>query len=849
MNSMNIFARFLFATITVGFSLSLSATPATDYATLTRDVRQIPMSGTAGGLAVIGRLAIPVAISTEQTAPIAAGYFGDQPKGGRMVGFAHTSLSDPSHPDRRQFLRNVVKWAGRSPDPKLACGPGVRHQPWKQLGVNASAISTPPPADALARFDVIILSLHDNQLPGSVAALRTFARSGKGILFTGTPWAAKKEVLEAVNQFIQEAGLSFHGDYTSDKSFSIPSRLTSPYRSALIGIDALTEEKAGRQELAASSLKIASRAVAEGLAVRPAALGLASRVASLSDAAGWIQPTKAKPLIKDRSPVEAMLARYQADQLDSLPADKLPAHPSAADWPGGVPADSPTITRQLRLLANAPSDKLINSGRRGVRINTGLYAIPGRPITVTLPESAIEARLVVQIGVHVDRTFHLPKWHRFPQLSREWKLNQATIQAGCAFGGLVIIGVPPGCNLGRTEVRISGAVQAPAFVLGESSPAEWNSTLKHAPGAWGYIQSSDFCSYLPRSVLRQIDDPERIAKYWQTVITTADQHLGYGDWRKRGEGAYTDRDISAGYGHAGYPVVMAYGDRDRLAKRGPDDGDWGFLHEIGHTFQDSFDGNYTIATHAEVDVNLVPGIIKMLVHDVTCIDNRSHNTFDAKPRLAAVKLFQAAPPAQQTWDRACKTPAAYDFYFTLAECFGWDLYGRALGRLMNFLKHPEHEPELNALDQKSPNHKRDRFFLLFCQESGHNLLPHFQKYGLGKGNFGLSPTVLAKVKALPEWSGNRPLKIDPPPASINLSAGGGTSGSVYKFSATDPDPGTIFTWSITAGNPEGAYRIDKRNGELTIANSAAIRKPHPLTIKVSDSTVPESTATVTVMLR
>lgn len=826
-------------------SLAAEAGPVSDYAALTRGVRGIPMSGTAGGVAVIGRLAFPLAVGKSGYLPVAAGYLGDQTTGGRMVAFAHTSLSDVSQFGRARFLLNVVNWAGRSDSPKLACGPRINAGHWQNAKVDAVSVTTPLAKNALVDVDVIMLSLHDQNVPGSIAILRDHLRKGKGLLVTGTPWAAKAEVVESVNTLLEEAGLAFHGQYTTEKSFPIHPRLPSPYFSALRSVEALAKR---RQRLDAGSLALAARSVEQGLAHRPEALGLSAQVAELNAAFGWIQATKERPLEKAKKPVEAMLARYQANLFATLPADKMVAHPGAKDWPGGVEENAPTITRKILIRASAPSDVLVNSGRRGKRLNTGVYAPPGKVLTIRIPERAAGAGLVAQIGVHIDKTFHLKRWRRFPHVSREWTLNGRTTRVAGAFGGLVILGVPPGCSLGNVEIEVAGGVEAPAFVLGETTKEEWR-RLRNAPGAWGYIESTDFCSYLARSVLRQLDDPEAVARYWQTVMSTADRYLGYGDWRRHGEGGYTDRDISAGYGHAGYPVVMAYGDGDALAKRGPREGDWGFLHEIGHTFQDSFDGNYTIATHAEVDVNLVPAMIKMLVHDVTCIDNRSHNTFDAKPRLAAVKLFQALPPAEQTWDRACKSPAAYDFYFTLAECFGWELYERAFGRLMGFLKYPDDEPDLKALNPRSQNHKRDRFFLLFCQESGHNLLPYFRKYGLAKGRFGLSPQVIAKVRAFPEWSGNRPLRLKGAPTRLGLPADAGAGAKLHRFAATDPDPGTIFTWSITKGNEDGAFHIHKRSGALEIKDLARARQAGKITVQVSDSTSDQSTASVTVAIQ
>ncbi|MBL6766404.1 MAG: hypothetical protein ISQ14_15735, partial [Verrucomicrobiae bacterium] len=90
--------RFLW--ITLALPRLVLADPASDYSALTRNVREIPMGGTAGGVAVIGRMAFPVAVSGEQRVTVAAGRHGDNAAGGAIVCFGHTSLSDPKAAER-----------------------------------------------------------------------------------------------------------------------------------------------------------------------------------------------------------------------------------------------------------------------------------------------------------------------------------------------------------------------------------------------------------------------------------------------------------------------------------------------------------------------------------------------------------------------------------------------------------------------------------------------------------------------------------------------------------------------------------------------------------------------------
>ena len=96
-------------------------------------------------------------------------------------------------------------------------------------------------------------------------------------------------------------------------------------------------------------------------------------------------------------------------------------------------------------------------------------------------------------------------------------------------------------------------------MLGRTSEAEWHSRVKQSPGAWGYIETPKWTGYFSAEELRRMEHPEEVGKYWQSVVETADRVLGYGKWRRRGESMLVDRDIYVGYGHAGYPVMMAYG--------------------------------------------------------------------------------------------------------------------------------------------------------------------------------------------------------------------------------------------------------------------------------------------------
>jgi hypothetical protein len=827
-------------------STTLTAIAATgdDYKALTQGIPELKMGGTAGSVALSGRMSFPLAISTKQEVPAGAGYFGDSEKGGRVVCFAHTAFVND-----KPLAKNVAHWAGRKSTPKVLCA-GASSRDWKDAGLDASTAKSPLTAEVLNGVDVVVISLHSKAMLESLEPIREFAKNGGGVVLVATPWAAGKEQVSAANSFLAEAGLAFLGGGPSEPSYPVTAEPPSANWSALNAIESLLSERKSGKSLAPSERQLCATTLDAVISAKELSPPLKTALNELNNAFGWITFRAAPGMKKAAMPVEAMLARYQARVLESLPAEKVPPHPSADDFPGKV-GDGPSVTRTISFDATTGPDKLINHGYRTL-INTGLYARPGSVLTVTLPDAATKSGLKVLIGIHLDENWHLKSWHRAPAITRDYELTQTVTKAAGAFGGIVSIVVPENCTLGKTQVTIHGAVEAPVFTLGKTTNADWK-TRRNAPGAWGYIESPLWTGYVPRDILQTVDDAESVAKYWQRVVETSDEFLGYTKWRRRGEAMITDRDIVAGYGHAGYPVIMAYASEKAdgaraLVERAPRGDEWGFLHELGHTYQDSFDGNYTIATHAEVDVNLVPAIIKMLVHDRTAWDNNNHGTFDAKNRVKDMEAWLTKPETERTWDAACKgSSVAYDFHFVLAECFGWELYKTGFGRIMAELQKPGSDPDLSALDPKDRNFKRNRHFLAMSLAAGRNLLPHYLKYGLGRGEHGISESVIARVKALPEWGGNQPISALELPSAVRLKKNAAISSIIANAKAVDADKGTRFTYTITAGNERAIFEIEKRSGALKLAKTPE-SGTHQLTIEATDSTIPVSrkSATITV---
>lgn len=75
---------------------------------------------------------------------------------------------------------------------------------------------------------------------------------------------------------------------------------------------------------------------------------------------------------------------------------------------------------------------------------------------------------------------------------------------------------------------------------------------------------------------------------------------------------------------------------------------------------------------------------------------------------------------------------------------------------------------------------------------------------------------------------------------------------VGSVPATDPDTGDPLTWAIVGGNTAGAFTIDSMNGQLRVANSAALdfetAPTFNLAVQVQDASGASDTAAVTISL-
>ena len=424
------------------------------------------------------------------------------------------------------------------------------------------------------------------------------------------------------------------------------------------------------------------------------------------------------------------------DAYMNLPVDRVTPHPAAADFPGAVPADAPTVTRDVSVALNLPRWH-----------STGLYAAPGAKVTIRVSPADAARGLGIEIGSHTDRLTALAKWVRFPRISRRFTITAPVTTVANAFGGLIYIDVPrdpelggrrfatyggygwldehPAAVRGEARVRIEGAVAAPLFVLGQTTPDQWRQQLEQCRAPWGELQSDRIVLTVQTKHLGSIADPAALLRFWGRVIDTEAQLAGWSAQPAPPERIVVDRDISAGWMHSAYPVMAHLQTEHDLinlpvlqAK-----GDWGYFHELGHNHEGqayTFGGDYV-----EVDVNLFSMYVmqQLVGREMTAHPALAHMDRVLDARLGPAKKSDA-------WGNL-------SMYVETVQAFGWP----ALQRTIASYSAPGGSDGIKTRDQKM-----DQWVLRYSQATGRNLVAYYALFDVTCSN-----RTKAALQRLPSW--------------------------------------------------------------------------------------------------
>jgi hypothetical protein len=325
----------------------------------------------------------------------------------------------------------------------------------------------------------------------------------------------------------------------------------------------------------------------------------------------------------------------------------------------------------------------------------------------------------------------LARWKRAPEIDRTLDLVDHENIVGNAFGGMIYIETKGDPNGQPIQVKISGGVEAPLFVLGKTTLGDWRDRIRKLPAPWAELASDKIIITVPAETVRNLDDPEALMTFWNRVADACADLAATPHERKRPERYVTDVQISAGYMHSGYPIMTQLDAAPRFVDLATleRDGDWGMFHEIGHNHQEP---DWTFEGTGEVTNNL----FSMYLLDACCANGgKMHKAMSPESRAAAEKKYKVNGTNFEQWKREPFT--ALIMYKQLQEAFGWDTYKKVFAEY-RALK-PEERP-------KTDDEKRDQWMIRFSRTIGRNLGPFFEYWGVPT-----SESARKSIENLPVW--------------------------------------------------------------------------------------------------
>lgn len=699
---------------------------------LTDGVKTIAAPGTPGTLAVWSENAAILAVGQVDGIPapiaVASTTGGETPA--RIVAFSHTGHLDPGSlkvGEHARLLEQAARWAANSrPDAAgrvalINCKLG---EFFKGLGFEVVDLggdwTGSPLKDRVDLLCIVGNALDDAQ----IAAISAYLNQGGGLLAAQTAWAWKVPPGQSLrdnplNRFAADAGIAWTGSYAGkNKSDTFDAadaaaQLTNAANAlaALAREDGPALDTASARTAAHNAIAAARLLPAEDKLLRPRLDELRTR--HLAE----LMPSEEKPLDSSRPLHRVLLAYHHVVLGESDPA----ALRTLAQVDGFPNYGAKSIMRRRRTIE-------INTAQPGWH-STGMYAPPGLTMRVDLPESARSLNLRVRIGCHTDELWHLDTWKRMPSISIERTVNEEKNALITPYGGMVYVVVPDGCEPRNISVVVHGCYDAPSYKLGETKLEDWMGTIRNNIAPWAELATDKVILSVPSSAVRTHDDPQALMTMWDRILDAAADLAAMPRQRTRPERYVADVQISAGYMHAGYPIMTHLDavedmvDASRLAK-----GSWGLFHELGHNHQSpdwTFDGT------VEVTCNL----FSLYICETVCGMAPSTGHPALENRDDTIGRYLARGAKFEEWKREPFT--ALIMYMQLREAFGWEAYKKVFA---------EYRALPDADRPKTDEAKRDQWMVRFSRAVGKDLGPFFTAWGVPT-----SQGARDSIAELPDW--------------------------------------------------------------------------------------------------
>ncbi|XP_010953386.3 TRPM8 channel-associated factor 2 [Camelus bactrianus] len=672
-------------------------------------------------LLVHGALAFPLGLDASLGCFLAAARYGR----GRVVLAAHEGML--CAPKMEPFLLNAVHWLARGQTGKVGVNTSLENlcALLSEHGLECSL--EPHLTGDLCVYCCVAYSDEE------ATQLQEFVAEGGGLLIGGQAWwwASENPGSSALagfpgNVILNCFGLSILAQTVNPGCFPVPSPEKQSYhfRKALSEFQAVLNHGGGNLEKSwlarlgvdgAAFLQIPAKGV-------PAYASLHRLLRKTLRLSGLPAVSRENPVASDTCEAAVL---YLATELAHSGNDCSQLAQELGVW-----SCSPSLS-----ISDHPITVEIdgsNPGSEDAWVSTGLYLHNGQDAEVSLSEAAASAGLKVQVGCHTDDLTSASKLSRAPVVTYQCSMDRTTRTVACLWGGLLYVIVPKGSTLGPVSVTIRRAVPAPYYKLGKTSLEKWRNCIQESPAPWGELATDNIILTLPTADLRGLDDPEPLLRLWdemmQAIARLAAQPFPF----LCPERIVADVQLSAGWMHAGYPIMCHLESVQELINETGvrSRGLWGPIHELGHN-QQRWQWEFPPHT-SEATCNLWSVYVHETVLGIP--RDQAHPDLSPPEREKRIKTHLGKGAPLNDWELW----TALELYLQLQEAFGWEPFTELFAEYQTLSDIPEDNPgKMNLWVQK------------FSEKVQKNLAPFFEAWG-----WPVQKEVADSLACLPGWEEN-----------------------------------------------------------------------------------------------
>ncbi|XP_013870430.1 TRPM8 channel-associated factor homolog [Austrofundulus limnaeus] len=375
-------------------------------------------------------------------------------------------------------------------------------------------------------------------------------------------------------------------------------------------------------------------------------------------------------------------------------------------------------------------------------VSTGLYLSPGMETWITLPLKFVNEQWKIQIGSQKDHLYDKDEYYRAPIVIKTFPVTSERMQVWNMWGGLIYLLAPPNIIANEEEIVVEVAVSAPYYKTGVTKAEDW-SLIREAPAPWAEFEFDNIILTLPSNNIRNLDFPLEMEKIWNDIMKGIADLSSIHFIRK--ERIVADVQLSRGWMHAGYPVMVHLSSAPRLSNVEyiRTTGLWGEIHELGHNQQRSrseFSPHTTEAT-----CNLWSLYVN---EEVLGVDRAKANGVTPEFREGVIKDYIQGGRNFSDWYKW----TALETYMQLQDKFGWDAFKQVIAvyhKMSNF-------PTDNT-------GKMNLYAETFSQAVNMDLTGFFKVWG-----WPIDATTEEKLSSLPPWSDHPMVQYDIPSDSYGL---------------------------------------------------------------------------------